>query len=326
MVPVGVIGLSPAWDTRYRPAVRSLHARIAVKAVYDPVLSRAEQAAGEFGAQTAAGMRSLARRNDLKALLVFDTGWCGAEAIRMLCSSGRPMFVGGALAADEAALDQLRQSAASCGAMVMPELGQRYTPATSRLRELMATRLGRPLRIDIEADAPSVPPGGQPLGRRPWDEFVARLADWCCYVIPTPPTDVSAITDQESGPENIRFMFARPRAGGETPVVDIRLRVTNSVPTGEAVPPIYRVHCERGTAEVLSASRILWRTNGELIEESLAAERSDLQVMLDHFCRRVVGGLIPVADLGDIRRSRVLAQAAAESLRTGTTVHLNGRA
>lgn len=326
MVPVGVIGLSPAWDTRYRPAVRSLHARLEIKAVYDPVLSRAEQAAGEFGAQAVAGMRSLARRPDIKALLVFDTGWSGSDAIRMLCSSGRPIFVGGALAADETALDQLRHAAVSCGAMVMPELGQRYTPATSRLRELMASRLGRPLQIEIEADAPSVPPGGQPLGRRPWDEFMARLADWCCYVIPTPPTDVEAVADQEAGPENVRFMFARPRAGGETPVVDIRLRVPTSQSTEEAVTPIYRIRCERGRAEVHSANRISWQTNGELVEESLASERSDLQVMLDHFCRRVVGGLIPVADLGDIRRSRALAQAAAESLRTGAPVHLNGRA
>jgi predicted dehydrogenase len=326
MVPVGVLGLSPAWDTRYRPALQSLRGRIAVKAVYDPVPSRAELAAGEFGAKAVTGMRALAGRADLKALLVFDTGWCGAEALQLLCPSGRPMFVGGALGADEAVLDRLGQAAVSCGAMIMPELGQRYTPATCRLRELIATKLGRPVRIEIEADAPAVPRGGQPLGRQPWDEFVGRLADWCCYVIPTPPTDVAAESNGDGGPETIRLTFARPRAGGEPPQVAIRLRAGSSAPDGEASPPVYRVRCERGEAELATSNRITWLHEGDRRDESLAAERSDLQLMLDHFCRRVVGGLIPVADLEDVRRSRRLARAAADSLRLGSPVRLNGQA
>ena len=115
MVPVGVIGLSPAWDARYRTALKSLRNRIAVRAVYDPVQSRAESAAADLSATAVGGMRALARRDDLKALLVFDTGWYGAEAIRVLCAVGRPIFVGGALAADEEGLDRLRESAAGCG-------------------------------------------------------------------------------------------------------------------------------------------------------------------------------------------------------------------
>jgi predicted dehydrogenase len=326
MVPVGVLGLSPAWDTRYRPALQSLRGRIAVKAVYDPVPSRAELAAREFGATPVTGMRALAGRPELKALLVFDTGWCGSEALRLICPAGRPMFVGGALAADEEGLDRLGEAAVSCGAMIMPELGQRYTPATCRLRELIATKLGRPVRVEIEADAPAVPPGGQPLGGQPWDEFVGRLADWCCYVIPTPPTDVAAESAGAGGSESIRLTFARPRAGGDAPTVAIRLRSPSSAPGGEAAPPVYRVCCERGEAELGSANRITWLAGGDRREESLAAERSDVQLMLDHFCRRVVGGLIPVADLEDVRRSRRLARAVAESLRRGGPVHLNGQA
>ena len=154
MVPVGVIGLSPAWETQYRPALKALRTRIAVRAVYDHVLSRAELAAADFGALPVAGMRALARRDDLKALLVFDTGWGGAETIRLLCSAGRPMFVAGTFSADEPELERLIESAVDCGSMVMPALGARYTPATCRLRELMASRLGRPLKIEIEANAP----------------------------------------------------------------------------------------------------------------------------------------------------------------------------
>jgi predicted dehydrogenase len=326
MVPVGIVGLSPAWDVRYRPALDSLRARIAVKAIYDPVRGRADQAAADFGACAVEGMRALARRGDVRAVLVFDTGWSGTEALHLLCSAGRPIFVGGALTADDAALRRLGEAAVACGAMIMPELWQRYTPATFRLRELTATRLGRPLQIEIEASAPRAPADSQPLERRSWDEFISRLADWCCYVVPTPPKEVAASSVNGDGIEQIRFLFARPRSGGDAPIVNVRLRDEAPNHAHEALLPFCRVRCERGEAEVRSSSRIVWRTDREEADESLASERTDLQVMLDHFCRRVVGGLIPVADLADVRRSYKLARAASESLRTGSPVHLNGQA
>ncbi len=124
MVPVGIVGLSPAWDARYLPALQSLRSRIAVRAVYDPVFSRAGQAAAEFKAEAIDGMRVLARRPDVKALIVFDTGWPGTEALHLLCAASRPIFVGGALTADDAALQRLGKASVACGAMIMPELGR----------------------------------------------------------------------------------------------------------------------------------------------------------------------------------------------------------
>lgn len=326
MVPVGVIGLSPAWDARYRPALKSLRNRIAVRAVYDAVLSRAEQAAGEMGAVPVAGIQALARREDLKALLVFDTGWCGPEAIRLLCRACRPMFIGGSFDADEPALDRLADAAVSCGTMVMPALDSRYTPSTFRLRELMATRLGRPLQIEIDAEFPVRSTNGIALTDRPWEDFVARLADWCCYVVPTPPAGVQAAMADSGAPESVQLAFARPRAGGELPLADIRLRSSTTADATEIMVPRYRVQCERGEALLVAVDRIIWQTDSEQGDESLAADRSAVQVMLDHFCRRVVGGLIPVADLDDVRRSRALVRAVVQSHQNGSLVRLNGRA
>ena len=322
MVPVGIVGLSPAWETRYRPAIRSLSGRIAIRAIYDPVANRAEMAASEFEAATVTGIRSLARRADLKALLILDRGWCGNEAIRLLCDLDRPMFIGGAIANEAASFDRLHDAVRSTGVMVMPELGQRYTAATIRLRELIATSLGRPRVIDIEADAPAVPPEGQPLGAEPWSEFIARLVDWCCAVITTQPVEILAQADRDKGPETILMQFARPRSGGAAPIVTIRLREGAARNKGCATSPIYRVECENGTAEITSPQQIAWQAGDRREDECLTSERSDLQVMLDHFCRRVVGGLVPVADLGDVRRSWILAQAAAESMRTRSAVRL----
>ena len=39
--------------------------------------------------------------------------------------------------------------------------------------------------------------------------------------------------------------------------------------------------------------------------------------MLDHFCRRVVGGLIPVADLADVCGHLRLIESAERSLTVG---------
>lgn len=319
MVPVGVIGLSSDWEARYRPALRSLRNRIVVRAVYDPVLSRAEHAAGEMGATAVAGMRALARRDDLKALLVFDTGWYGPEALRILCRAGRPIFIGGDFSADAATLERLAAAAVDCGTMVMPALESRYTPATFRLRELIATRLGRPLHVAVTAEQPGVAAGGFAVNDRPQAEFLARLADWCCYVVPTPPADVQVAASDALAGTTIRFSFDRPRIGGERPIADIQL---TSAGIGSAAPsdPTYHVRCERGEATLESVDRIAWQTDGECVDESLSADRSAVQVMLDHFCRRVVGGLIPVADLEDVRRSRALVRAAAESWRTGSPV------
>jgi len=44
------------------------------------------------------------------------------------------------------------------------------------------------------------------------------------------------------------------------------------------------------------------RLGEEGTTESLTADRSEVEVMIDHFCRRLAGGLIPVADISDVCR------------------------
>ena len=68
-----------------------------------------------------------------------------------------------------------------------------------------------------------------------------------------------------------------------------------------------RVECERGWAEIDRAHAITWSTanvqgpNSPATVEALDEERDDLELMLDHFSRRVVGGLVPVPTFEDIR-------------------------
>jgi hypothetical protein len=86
----------------------------------------------------------------------------------------------------------------------------------------------------------------------------------------------------------------------------------------------YDVRCQRGTALIESATEITWQTLAGPTTEVLTSDRADVEVMLDHFCRRVVGGLIPVADIGDVCRGLEVVRAARDSLQTGQTVSLEG--
>ena len=122
-----------------------------VRAIYDSVASRAENAAATLGATPVQGVLSLLDRTDVKAILLLDSAWLGHEMLQLLCSQQKPIFIADSLDVDAGKLTQLHNRAVANGLTLMPEFGRRYTPATSRLQELMATRIGRPRHLVIEA-------------------------------------------------------------------------------------------------------------------------------------------------------------------------------
>ena len=345
MVSIGVIGLGSIWEDRYRPAVGHLGHRLRVRAVFDPVVSRAEITATQQRADAESGLLSLARRPDIDALLLLETGWYGCEALRLLCSAAKPIYIAADLGDEPAMLQALHWTAMNFGLTLMPELGYRYTPASHRLRELMATRLGSPTRIKVvvnHAFHPLAASGDDE--RNVQSEQIVRRSllhwfDWTRYVIRTSPTQVQVDAPAEESHGNeprtsrlIRIDFASPRMRTTNPVAEFHC-VSNgrdSAETGsagglESGHP--EITCETGTAVIESPTVIRWKsdTNGvtEFVTESLTSDRSETVVMLDHFIRRVVGGLIPVADLADVSRSLELLHATRESWRSGEPVQLN---
>jgi hypothetical protein len=88
------------------------------------------------------------------------------------------------------------------------------------------------------------------------------------------------------------------------------------------------VECAHGTALLEGSKDVTWYlasadspgrespgsdSKGERFVESLASDRPAVEVMLDHFCRRVVGGLIPVPTLEDLCRAFQLVDSALKS-------------
>jgi predicted dehydrogenase len=335
MVNVGIIGPGLLWESKYEPALNDIRKRIRVRAVYDAVMNRAEQVAAELEADVSPGILALIERPDIQAVLFLDPAWYGHQPIRFAIDQHKPVYVAGCLGGDTHALQQLYQEAAARGLTVMPEFDHRYTPATNRLHELMATRLGKPKRIIIEASAPADDAARSFSPQDAASGWLASLFDWCRYVVRKQPVALQAqpwqpdTTGQADGGYCITLEFAAGKPEQPTPIAELRFPNrqcdgTKNADSKAATAPAVRrqVVCEQGEAVVEGAADIFWCNGTDSQTECLTGDRSAVDVMLDHFCRRVVGGLIPVADLNDLCHGLTLTHSVETSLQTGQTVRL----
>jgi len=320
MLNVGLIGLGPEWEQRYRPALAKLAPRLSVRCVQASILSRAEQAAGELRCDVAYGLLSLMERDDVRALLVLDTAWYGSVPAQLACQVGKPAFLASRLAHRVRETDQLVRQAAQTGVTLMPDFAHRYTPATARLRELLATRLGRPQALVVDVVANCNP------GAAEWDlpeaarDVLAVALDWSMTLVGAAPVIVRAARNGSPGEcLELQVEFRRPPSGSAAPAALVRLANKISHPTDNGSDPSItlraRVECAHGMALLEGPQKMTWHLGtgdsaGERIVESLASDRPAIEVMLDHFCRRVVGGLIPVPTLDDLRRAFQLVDTA----------------
>jgi predicted dehydrogenase len=332
MINLGIVGLGPVWENRYRPVLEKLRHRVRVRAVFDPIANRCEQVAFDFGATPYQGVSALLAQEDLRGILVFDTSWHGNALLHFVRKARKPAYIAGSLGEDWDELSQLRSLVNSEGLLIMPEFSRRYTPATCRLRELMATRLGRPRHILIQAVPP--PPDARDAvpGQAAGTDFLVGLLDWCRYVVRSNTVRLEAgplpSEAAHEGPRWIAIEFAEGRTAGRRPTVQLELRNPPPATGRDPVPasPVrFQVTCERGEAILEGPAQIRWTvTGGEGATESLTSDRSEVEVMIDHFCRRLVGGLIPIADISDVCRCLRLVRVAKESHAKRAPIELNG--
>ena len=89
------------------------------------------------------GYHALARRQDIDAVLMLSHQWYGELPILAACDAGKVIYC----AATELSLDnaqRVKQRVEQAGVAFMVEFRRRLAPATLRLKELIATRLGKP--------------------------------------------------------------------------------------------------------------------------------------------------------------------------------------
>jgi predicted dehydrogenase len=324
MLDVGLIGLGPEWEHRYRPALAKLKKRLRIRSLYTPVITHAEQVSAELDCDVASGLMALFEREDVRALLVLDAAWYSGVPAEFACRVGKPAYLAGPLTRRFPVADHLLIRAAETGVTLMPDFGHRYTPATSRLRELTATRLGRPLSILVDLASPTNQPGDDGAATPGVREALAAAIDWCSNLVGTAPGALRAEFARDCKPgagiglTELYVEFRRPAAGGDAATACIRLcepggpMTTPHVADEAAVGMRARVQCVTGTAWLEGPRQVTWEAANEKVSESLIGDRPDVEVMLDHFSRRVVGGLIPVPTLEDLYRACQLVDVALD--------------
>jgi|GEM_PF-919745 len=368
MLQLGVAGVGQQFSS-YREALRRLRNPVEIDAVFDCVFARAVTVADREEVAWESGLRALARRASVDAVLLLDPGWHGLAGLPGLAGCQKPVFVLPWLSGSAADFERIYEAATTNGVTLMPALWRRYVPAAVRTQELIATELGAVTGIHLEL------PAGSTASPALLSETLVGWLDFCRNLFRTfpiasriqrAPADESATTPElrEGSPADVsgtslNLVVDFPGGtGDDVPVLsnpgdspadlsqatrigranlqlsvelgtDLAETIRSAIfPTSSAVPrpgacgtlprgdmlPV-RIQCERGRAEIRSASEVAWQVDGQPLEsEKLTSDRSEHDIMLDLFCRRVAGGLIPVPDYFDVSHAlRIVEQAMSNA-------------
>lgn len=309
MLPIGIIGLGPEWERLYRPALGHLARRLRVTAVYDAVPSRAEQAAAELRAAPAFGIRALLQRHDVKGVLILDEAWQGLWPLRFATEIGKPAYVARPVTGRLPLIEPLCARAAAQNVLLVPEFRLRALPVTTRVHELVATHLGAVEHLDL-----ALGPAADRLAA------LVSAIDWCSEVVRSVPADVAL---RPAGPHAARcaVTFRRASIEGGPVTAEIALSAAgaeSAAPSNE--PPMTLVgevtaalRCRCGTIEISGETELHWKCAAREAHERLDKEQPGVELLLGHFARRVVGGLVPVPGLDDVCRIlRLLSRQDAD--------------
>lgn len=335
---VGIVGLGSQWDSRHLPALRSLADRFEVRGICEQVAHLAKKAATELGTVPVDGFRALAARDDIDAILYFADQWYGATPILAACDHGKAVYSAISLpfAPDEARL--LRQRVEESGIAFMAELPRRHAPATVRLKELIATRLGRPRllfchrRVPLSGAAVTAPPRDRASEARD----LMELVDWCRYVAGAEPTSVVSVRHAEvpgGDTDDYQMMsldFSPINEGTLAPGNGTLAQISCGYymprqwdeAAGFRPPAALQVACEQGIAFIDLPSSLVWFDEVGRHQESLESERPVGEHMLLQFHRKVTSLVRAVSGLDDTLKAMQIVQAAATSQSVGRRVQV----
>ena len=334
---VGVVGLGDAWESRHRPALRAMLDRFEVRAFCDPVVHLAEQAAREFNATPVDGFRALASRDDVDVILMLGSHWYGPLPILAACEAGKAVYCAAVLDMDPSQAKGNKDRVDRSGIAFMAEFPRRTMPATLRLKELIATRLGKPRLLFCHArrrPTTSRRNGGThggfqyPSGVRETMELV----DWCRYVVGEEPTSVIGIQHgQAGGDENdyqmLSLDYSTSGHVGSGPLAHISFGSYLSPEWPEAVsfrpPAALQVCCEKGVAFVDLPATLVWFDNAGQHLESLENELSVGERLLTQFHRAVTSLVRRTSDLEDAYRALHIVQSSRTSFHENRRIILD---
>ena len=256
----------------------------------------------------------LAKRPDIDAVLTLAPQWYGCLPILAACDAGKSVYCANSLELDLAQARQVRERVEKAGVSFMTEFPRRQAPATLRLKELIATRLGSPrllfCHLRVPAEQPHLP--GRPATGSPMNDLV-ELIDWCRYVVGREPTSVlgmrhRAASDQiDDDYQMMSLDFSDPAAGPGTGLT-AQISCGRYMPAAwqEAVayrpPAALQVACEHGIAFIDLPAQLVWFDKAGRHQESLESERPVGEQLLSHFYRAVTSLVRNTSGLEDAYR------------------------
>ena len=347
---VGIVGLGEHWESRHLPALRTLADRFEVRGICEQVAHRARRAAEQVGAAAVDGFRALTARDDIDAILYLGEQWFGAMPILAACDHGKAVYSAVSLPVDAAEAAALRGRVEQSGIAFMAEFPRRHAAATVRLKELIATRLGRPRMLFCHRRVPHAKTAPQPRDAGSINRDLMELVDWCRYVAGCEPTSVVAVRHAgaaEGEPDDYRMMSldfssgCPPGDGTDGPAqgdgilapiqgtgILAQISCGYYMPSRweEAVsfrpPAALQVACEQGIAFVDLPAGLVWFDTAGRHQESLESERPVGEQMLVQFHRRVTSLVRSMSGLDDALQALRVVQAGETSQAEGRRVRL----
>ncbi|MCP4887677.1 MAG: Gfo/Idh/MocA family oxidoreductase [Rubripirellula sp.] len=321
---IGLVGLGESWQTRHRPALRMLQDRFDVRAVFSPVAKLAENTAGEFQADAMDGYRSLVSRCDIDAVMVLQRTWLGWLPMLAACEAGKAIYWAGDIEVDPERDQHVRTAIEESGIAFMAEFPRRFSPATLRLKELIATRLGAPQLLFCHRRMRGGS-GGKSEAER--SEFI-ELIDWCRYVVGCEPETVSSVSHRlpdRFGYRCINLDFpATERGPSVTAQISCGDYIRQSWQEADSFrpPSALQICCERGVAFIDLPSTLVWFDDAGRHLESLESELPVAERLLTQFHRSVTSLVRNISDLNDAYRAATLLSAALESEQQGRRIQV----
>jgi predicted dehydrogenase len=169
--------------------------RFQVIGVYNSVQALAENSARELDATSFGSFREMMESPSLDAIFVLEEDWYRLVPVYAACDFGKAIFCGSEIDLTSTAANEIKQRTQSSGVAFMNEFSRRFAPATLRLKELIATRLGRPRLLFCHRRLACENRDlrhGRSLESRSQRELL-ELIDWCNYIVGSTPNWVQAI-------------------------------------------------------------------------------------------------------------------------------------
>jgi len=303
--------------------LRALSDRFEVRAICEQVAVRAEQAAREFNAAAVDGYRALAERPDIDALLLLAEQWCGPLPILAACDAGKALYCSASFDFDPVQAQRIKERVERSGIAFLAEFPRRHSPATIRLKELIATQLGAPRLLFCHVRQPAEASNSRVSNGTHYSALhdLIELADWCTFVVGRPPTLVTGVrhADREGARDDYQMMSLQFDAGdAKEPLATAQISCGRYMPaawheaTAFRTPAALQVACEHGIAFVDLPATLTWFDRAGRHIESLDSERPVGELLLGQFYRAVTSLVRHTSNIDDAFRAlHVVLQAQA---------------